>query len=553
MKHGKLVRVVAFLFGIILVSGSYFSFVWAENQATRQPSQPRGNQIGEIRQIQGTVVLRHAGESRFQPVTQNTPILLEDTVGTDRNSKAWCVLSSGPRGSADEAHCSLGENSSLEFMRFDRQGPSSVFSGGQGQGIVRYIKNLSQTNPPSSFSIATPTASIEVLPSERPADFVVEVVNENVTVVYGIWGAVKVRSISEEFTQERVVRSCQKVTVERNKEPSPVTGVSPDVLLQLIKRTTIPNTLPEDVPTCRPDQQEPPYVEGPPVSGCPCPPGEEMVGDNCQPCPRWRPYDPNSCGCVSRCRYDNHCRRCEHCRGGRCVPITCGPGEWLDRETCQCRTRCSRTESCPPGYWFNPKTCRCERRCDIRECPQGQWLDVERCRCVKEPCHRTCPPGQKLDPRTCTCESKCNKTCPPNEWLNYKTCECEPRCRRHCPAGQRLNRETCTCEPGPECKRKCPQGQRLDRETCTCVAEPTIMKEKQGCRSDADCGPGMSCRQGKCVSGGERIQRQQPEPKHKKEIPKQMLEPTQPAGPTPPPGRQLQEVPRQVLPGRQAQ
>lgn len=539
--------IVSIVCGIVLITGLCPDATWGQPEVGRA-SRAQGAQIGEVPRIEGTALMKHAGENRFQPIKESTPIVLEDSVATDQKSKAWCVVNG--QGPSDQGHASLGENSLLEFVRYERSGASSQFSGNEGQGIIRYIKALPQTSPPSSFTIATPTALIEVLPSDRPADFVVEVVSDTLTSVYGIWGAVKVRHISEKFTQERIVRSCQKVDVDRDKEPSPVMGVSPEKLMELIKRTTIPNTLPEDVPVCRREATE--WEEPPPILGCPCPPGEELVGDFCRSCARWQNYDPSTCSCRSRCRYDANCRHCEHCRDGRCVPIVCPPGEWLDPHTCRCRRQCPEKVHCPPGQWFNPQTCRCERRCEIKECPPNQWFDKEHCRCVTktEHCRRICPPGQTLNLKTCTCEPKCHKTCQPGEWLDYKTCECRPKCNKSCPQGQRLNRETCNCEPvsKPCTPRQCPPGQTFDHEKCKCIGELTI-KKPEGCRSDSDCGPNSTCRNGRCF----RIERTPLEPKLKIETPKHLIEPTTPSRPTPP-GRQFQETPRQLQqPGKQLQ
>jgi hypothetical protein len=548
MVKPKCDRIVGVFFLIALITGFFYSLSWAADRGPGRPGPPQAQQIGEVRRIQGTALIRHGGEERFQPIRENTPILVEDTVAADRASKAWCVVSPG---SSNEGNASLGEDSALYFVRLERNQAFSAFSGDQGQGLIRYIKRLPQTNPPSSFVITTQTAVIQVVPSDRASDFVIEVVNENLTTVYGIWGAVSVRNIADQFTQERIVRSCQKVNVERDKEPSPVMGVSPEKLKELIKRTTIPNTLPEEVPSCRPEVteeygEEPLYLEEVPILGCPCPPGEVLVGDVCRRCPPSKLYDPSTCSCVSRCRNDGDCPRCERCRDGKCLPIVCPPGEWLDRETCRCRRRCPQTIHCKEGYWFNPKTCRCERRCEIRECPQGQWLDKENCQCVGiiEKCRKTCPPGQTLDPDTCMCKPKCTKTCPPHEWLDYNTCQCRPRCQKTCPPGHRLNRETCTCEREHECNITCPAGQRVDREKCRCVPE-TILK-KEGCTFDSDCGPGFDCRDGRCIARKEHIEQPFVEPKHKPEIPKHLIEPIQPSRPVLPPGRQFQ-VPGQQI------
>lgn len=294
--------------------------------------------------------------------------------------------------------------------------------------MVRFIRDLPKSTPRSHFIISTPTAIIEVLPTDRPADFVVEVSkDQKFTTVYGIWGAVKVRQLFAEFVQERIVRSCQRVDVEEDKEPQPVIRVSPETLTELIRKTTIPKTLPEDVPSCQDSavaeppviDEEPPYVLGPPVIDegppdgvrCPCPPGQELVGGACEGCPSWKKYSRRTCSCVSRCRNDKQCRRCETCRNGFCEPIhkKCPPGQKWDKVTCACVGEC-RPVHCQEGFWFNPKTCRCERKqpCD-KKCPQGQHLDPAACKCVSDGTIPTkgCSSDSECGPRSVCRHGKC--------------------------------------------------------------------------------------------------------------------------------------------------
>jgi hypothetical protein len=476
--------------------------VWGQGPGQTPPAGPASSQIGFVQRIEGTVLVRPAGKADFAQIQERAPINIGDLLGTEQNSKAWWMGPPSPGSSArppfNASHASLGQTSSLEFLRYDRDQASESFLGEAARGIVRFIKDLPQTNPPSSFTINTPTALVEALPSERPDDYVIEIVNERLTVVYCIWGSVRVRNISNKFSEERILRSCQKVNVEIDKEPGPITGASPQLLLELIKRTTIPNTLPEDVPDCSgpaPVMEEgfmPPGIW--PPEGCPCPPGEEWVGGYCKKCPSWRPYDPVSCICAGPCRDDRQCRKCERCRDGRCYGPKCAPGEFLNYETCRCERKCDKT--CPPGTVLDWKTCECRKECHV-VCPHGQWLNPETCQCVPhEGCNKTCLPNQVLDPKTCTCLPKCNIICGPNEWLNYKTCQCERRCNLTCQPGYVLNRERCVCEQKPPCSIMCPPNTVLDPETCRCIG---VVPKLTGCKSNAECGAGMLCRNGQCV------------------------------------------------------
>ena len=79
---------------------------------------------------------------------------------------------------------------------------------------MRFIKSLPNTNPPSTFTIGTHTAWIEVLPSDRAADFIVESKNEALTTVTVLWGKVRVRNTSPEIKESRILTSCQEVDVE---------------------------------------------------------------------------------------------------------------------------------------------------------------------------------------------------------------------------------------------------------------------------------------------------------------------------------------------------
>ncbi len=522
MPRNSMSRVVfALLSAFILVNFAFLDGAAQGRDSNNQDSPPT---FGVVKAIQGSAEVERPGEGP-SPVQENYPLGLDELLTTSGNSKAWWHDSPDGQsgGAASPSDASLAQKSALVYVRADQPGSAQTVVGEVNEGMVRFIKSLPRTPQPSSFTLTTPTAVIDVIQADRPSDFVIEVVNDRKVTVYGIWGAVRVRNISDQFKEERIVRSCQKVDVEQGREPSPVMGASTQLLRDLIKKTTIPGTLPEDVPNCdsgpsRQITEPPPYYEDEiiPPSTCPCPPNHEYRHGRCVRCPSWRHFDPVTCSCGYRCRSDRECRRCERCEDGRCVPKRCPPGEWLNRDTCRCETTCRKMcppghwlnprtcecerrchKVCPPGQWLNPKTCECERKCDKR-CPQGQWLNPTTCECQSR-CDRKCPPGQTLNQQTCRCESTCNKQCPPHQYLNRKTCECETRCKRTCPPGTRLNVERCVCEGKPSCNKQCPDGFVLDRQSCECRQRP----KSKGCDSDSDCGPNRRCVNGRCVQSQE--------------------------------------------------
>ena len=391
-----------------------------ETFAAERPSDSQ--QVGAVKRIQGTAAVKRAGAVSATPIRERDPVYLEDILETQMDSKAWWRWSAPgadarPAGSSPNiSDASLGMDSSLQFLLSERDDASTSFSAAVDVGIVRFIKKLVETSPPSMFNIVSSTASIDVVPTERAADFIVEVVEGPTlrTIVTVIWGEVRVRNVSEKLTRERTVRSCQTVTVEQDKDPSPVMGVPEATLRELIRRTTIPNTLPEDVPAC----EAVPAPTPPLAPTLPTPPGVIL------------PPPPPACPC---------------------------PGEqYLDPRTNICR-------NCPPGTFYNPVTCWCSRvRPRPCPCPAGQYRDPATNACTP------CPAGTFYNPATCWCDPvqppppAC--PCPAGQYLDPANNICAP-----CPAGTVYNPATCLCDPAqppPACP--CPAEQYLDPITNAC-------------------------------------------------------------------------------------
>jgi hypothetical protein len=176
-------------------------------------------------------------------------------IGTDTepNTRLWWKGTQ-----AVKADASLGPATALQFLGFQRERGSSQFAAQVGQGIVRFVKKLPRTTPPSSFAVFTPTALVAIIPTDETADFFVEDLDPNKTQITVNFGTVMVKNVSEQLPQQQILRSCQTVIVERDREPSGVMGVTEDFLRELIRRTTIPGTLSDRVASCRRAAMPPP-------------------------------------------------------------------------------------------------------------------------------------------------------------------------------------------------------------------------------------------------------------------------------------------------------
>src|SRR4030042_716957 len=213
-------------------------FIGCLGLATMSGAQDTGQVLGQVTRIQGAAVVQRAGDTEFQALVEGTPIFLQDLIGTDPGPDTKLCWKGTREVQADAL---MGTSSVLQFTGFQRERGSSQFAGLVAQGIVRFIKRLPRTNPPSSFAIFTPTALIAVIPTEEAADFFVEDLDANRTQITVSFGALMVKNVNEEIPQQQIVRSCQSVVVERDREPSGVMMVTADTLRELVRRTTIPD------------------------------------------------------------------------------------------------------------------------------------------------------------------------------------------------------------------------------------------------------------------------------------------------------------------------
>ena len=214
------------------------SFSWAADQGTGGAAHSWQKEIvARVGAVQGDTKVQRAGEAKFKKIGAKSPLYIMDFVATGKNSKLWWqgtfnafTPSDKWKPGPDVTHGSLGADSVFGFKQFTRAGASYRFVGYVQKGTVRFIKTLPNTNPPSTFTIGTHTAWIEVLPSDRAADFIVESKNESLTTVTVLWGKVRVRNVSPEIKESRILTSCQEVDVERDQEPGEIKWVSTDTM-----------------------------------------------------------------------------------------------------------------------------------------------------------------------------------------------------------------------------------------------------------------------------------------------------------------------------------
>ena len=265
LNRGVRMLTVRTLLSRCLLLGLAFSLAWhvstvyAADQSTGAAGYSWQKEVlARVGAVQRDTKVQRAGEAKFKKIGVKSPLYIMDFVSTGRNSKLWWqgtfnayTTSDKWKPGPDVTHGSLAADSVFGFKQFERAGASYRFVGYVQKGAVRFIKTLPNTNPPSTFAIGTQTAWIEVLYSDRAADFIVESKNESLTTVTVLWGKVRVRNISPETKESRILTSCQEVDVEKDQEPGDIKWVSTDTMKELVKRTTIPRTLPEDVPSCQ--------------------------------------------------------------------------------------------------------------------------------------------------------------------------------------------------------------------------------------------------------------------------------------------------------------
>ncbi len=345
-------------------------------------------EVGRVESTEGVNWVRRIDGKEFKRLERSDQISLNDTIKTEKSSKVWIKLKDG-------SDHSLGEFSELYVYDFDVQDKSTFYGADVSEGIVRFRKRLEKTDPPSSYTISTPTAMISVLPEDRTADFVVNVYSRKKTSVTVIWGKVSVKNLRDDLPGERIVEACRKVDVEEDKPPTRPVGVSSKTLSQLISRTTIRGTLPEEIPQCAEG-----YVPRSRCRDCELWDGERCVG--CEELGLWCEHGrciPQECG-DCKILWGNRCVPCRElglvCLGGECVSRTCpGCSVWDGRRCVPCRSlgmecidgRCGRG-ACPPCTSWNGLRCvPCAEmglmcvggRCIFRPCGPCETRRGDRC------------------------------------------------------------------------------------------------------------------------------------------------------------------------------
>ncbi|MFH1112726.1 MAG: hypothetical protein V1792_02280 [Pseudomonadota bacterium] len=535
--------VQAVFLGILLLVSLISSAVWTESKAAATP------QAGEAKAKQGTVLIRPNGAQADRPLNQGDPVNIGDSLKTASDGKIWVGLN---QAYPDPRDLALGGDSEIAITASQPQETWSTFSGSLVKGIVRMRVQLPRIEAPPAQVIVTPTALTEVIPTEEPGDFVVETDGIAKTTITVIWGKVRVKNVSEKLVEQRILRSCQRVVVELDKEPSPIMGVSSDELRRLIKKTTIPGTLPEEVPNCSqrsaepsdygsaqelpyaeppmiipptiilPPFMNPPAIEPPPDNPQPDdPPSDDPQPDDPQP-EDPQPEDPQP---------EDQCPTCFEPDGqAGCKPVQCDPDSVFDPSAPGC---------CRPPKLEGPACEKCSTKqadgnCRKLECENGGILYEGDCSCTNDPDSPSTWP--KCDP-----EGKCP------EGMECKDGHCMPKTQPakltpHSSNGRpggslpRLDPPSITrpldppldagpwdpqafgpnppvhpvqCPPcarliGGRCVRKaCPQGFTLDPSTCGCEpiapgvcrnrCRPPLRLNPTTCRCEQPDRPNGSC------------------------------------------------------------
>ena len=327
--------------------------------------------------------------------------------------------------------------------------------------------------------------------------------DQSLSTVTVIWGEVRVKNISDKLHQERVLRSCQQVDVEKDKEPGEIRWVSSDTMKNLIQRTTIPNTLPTDVPACERIEAE--VIRGP--GAVYIAPSDDIIvpvpfpvavytpppGDKC-PCPPDEYWDPrtNKCACPCPPNY-------QLVPGQGCVP--CRPSSVNNVNVLSTNgprlTNGSKKGSNGNGSLVpkGPSSCNCSCPCPegqillpgggcVARCPEGFSVSYD----ASENAPYRCPfcrqglvplpPGCQNDQQCGRCERCVAGNCQPlvidcarGTFLNTESCSCEPvdgfvpkGCNNDegCPACERCINNQCTRAI------TCVTEDRLNLETCQC-------------------------------------------------------------------------------------
>ncbi len=231
----------AILAGIV---AGCLSVSWAASGSQSSVQSPR---MGQIERILGKATILRPGARSAQTAGAGDSVLVRNRLETLSGSMAWWSLRSSY---LDQSDASLGQNSQLEFSGYAQNEESSDVWLGIPTGIVRLMKVLPRTSSESTFMATTSTTLVWVDAPERAADFVVESLSPEMTVITVIRGTVRVKNISESLNTIRTLQACQTVTIEQDTEPSKVRRVSSGILRSLIERTTIPGSLPITIPSC---------------------------------------------------------------------------------------------------------------------------------------------------------------------------------------------------------------------------------------------------------------------------------------------------------------
>ncbi len=204
-------------------------------------------QVAQLEQKKGHVTIKYSGAEQSEAVPAASPIHHGDTLETGAGSQAWFRWY-GPQENENclgqsrfECDVFVGQRSRVRIASSHQHRPAPAFSCSVDYGIVRFREKIPRINDVCSRLVVTPMAQIEVVASESAIDFAVEVQQNPTlrTVVSVVSGKVKVRGLSEDMAQEKVLQSNEALTLAKDTKHFAVREISGETLGRLIELVTV--------------------------------------------------------------------------------------------------------------------------------------------------------------------------------------------------------------------------------------------------------------------------------------------------------------------------
>ncbi|MFC1833840.1 FecR domain-containing protein [Thermodesulfobacteriota bacterium] len=495
--------------------------------------------VGMVRGLKGKCKLVQHDTETFIEVEKDDYISLLEGARSEKASKLWLELH-------DWSYLSLGESSLVAVNDFQMVGNAEWVELELSEGIARFYKDAPASNAPSSYIVRTPLAVIEVRWKDQAADFVVEIRGDDSATVTVFSGEVKVGDATGQPESERALTSCQAVDVIPGK-PSPVRTVSSETIEELIRRTTIAGSLPEDVPTCEGPDPAPEASKAPPGTGAATETNDRLLSPSLSALPGTVPAihtlskeragrDPSPptfraaapaekdtntgeivpteshptdsfvekrsnkgddkecgdkcsskqcCGKNGKCIAIRHKKNYEKCRKSECRKVVLNE----DKSTAcvkvwDCESKCKSSQCCDgDGRCVRPKHKKNYEKCRKSKCQKVVENKGKSTKCVKV---WDCKSKCKSG-QCCDGDGSCIK---PRHKKNYKKCR-----KSKCQKVVENKRKSTKCVTVWDCVNKCKKPKKCcDKGVCK---KPRVVKKRK-C-SSSRCGITIKKKKGKCL------------------------------------------------------